>query len=190
MCSNKKHYAKGFCRSCYDKQPERKRLRNIKTSLWNKTEQAKISFRKYYRNNTEKSLLASKNWRIKHPSYSAKYHQSRFLVDPSYKLAFNLRRRIRYVLKKNKKVKKTFELVGCTIEQFWNHLEKQFQPGMTRQNHGKNTWHIDHIRPLASFDLTDPAQQKIAFHYTNMQPLWAKDNLRKSKKYVQYTRTK
>ena len=73
------------------------------------------------------------------------------------------------------------ELLGCSIEKLWEHLESKFQPGMTRENHGK--WHIDHIRPCISFNLTDLEQQKICFHYTNLQPLWAEDNLKKGAKY-------
>lgn len=57
------------------------------------------------------------------------------------------------------------------------HLEAQFAPGMTWENRGE--WHVDHIRPLASFDLTDPEQLRTASHYTNLQPLWASDNLAK-----------
>ena len=60
-------------------------------------------------------------------------------------------------------------------------LEAQFLPGMTWDNHGE--WHIDHIRPCASFDFSDPQQQKECSHYSNLQPLWAKDNLSKSDKW-------
>ena len=64
------------------------------------------------------------------------------------------------------------------------HLENQFVDGMNWNNYGKNGWHIDHIKPCASFDLTDPKQQKICFHYTNLQPLWAIDNLIKHSKLL------
>ena len=80
-----------------------------------------------------------------------------------------------------KKSKKTQELIGCTIEQLWIHLESKFQKGMTKENYG--LWHVDHVRPCASFDLTDPKQQAICFHYTNLQPLWAIDNLKKGAKH-------
>lgn len=74
--------------------------------------------------------------------------------------------------------------MGCTQEQFRNHLELQFQPGMTWENYGKYGWHIDHIRPLASFNFKDPEDQKKAVHFTNLQPLWARDNLSKGAKYT------
>ena len=77
----------------------------------------------------------------------------------------------------------TLQLLGVPNAEFlWNHLEKQFQSGMTRENHGK--WHIDHIIPCTAFDLTDPEQQKKCFHYTNLQPLWAIDNMKKSNKII------
>ena len=72
--------------------------------------------------------------------------------------------------------------LGCSIEYLKAYLEGQFEPGMTWDNWGRRGWHIDHIRPLASFDLTDPEQFKQAVHYTNLQPLWAKDNLKKGKR--------
>ncbi len=61
-------------------------------------------------------------------------------------------------------------------------LEKQFKSGMTWEN--RSLWHIDHKRPVSSFDLTKPEEQKLCFHYTNLQPLWAVENLRKSAKVL------
>jgi hypothetical protein len=72
-------------------------------------------------------------------------------------------------------------MLGCTIEELWKHLEKKFKPGMTKENHGK--WHVDHIIPCAIFDLSKPEEQIKCFHYTNLQPLWAIDNIRKGKIY-------
>lgn len=72
------------------------------------------------------------------------------------------------------------ELLGCSVEALKSHLEKLFTSGMSWTNYGK--WHIDHKRPCDSFDLSDPLQQKVCFHYTNLQPLWAFDNLSKGAK--------
>lgn len=76
---------------------------------------------------------------------------------------------------------RTAELTGCSIENLKLWLAQKFQPGMTWENFGE--WHIDHIRPCSSFDLTCPQQQRHCFHYTNLQPLWARDNLRKGAKW-------
>jgi len=70
--------------------------------------------------------------------------------------------------------------LGCTIDELRTHLETRFSDGMSWNNWTLDGWHIDHIIPLAFFDLTDPEQVKIACHYTNLQPLWAEENLRKS----------
>lgn len=71
------------------------------------------------------------------------------------------------------------ELIGCSLDELRAHLEKQFKPGMNWDNWSFRGWHIDHIKALCQFDLTDPSQEKAAFHYTNLQPLWAKENLTK-----------
>ena len=73
------------------------------------------------------------------------------------------------------------KLIGCSIESLKNYLEKQFKKDMTWHNHGLYGWHIDHIRPCISFDLIKKSEQKKCFHYTNLQPLWAKENLSKGK---------
>ena len=74
------------------------------------------------------------------------------------------------------------KLLGCNIEDFKLHLASKFQDGMSFENYGK--WHIDHIRPCSSFDLTDIEQQKQCFHYTNTQPLTKLENRTKSNKIL------
>jgi len=69
------------------------------------------------------------------------------------------------------------DLIGESPQFVKNYLTLKFTDGMSWENHGK--WHIDHIKPCCSFDLTKPEEQQKCFHYTNLQPLWAKDNLRK-----------
>ena len=75
----------------------------------------------------------------------------------------------------------TIALLGCTPEQARAHLASQFAPGMSWANRSK--WHIDHIRPCASFDLKDESEQRVCFHYSNLQPMWAADNLSKGSSY-------
>ena len=75
------------------------------------------------------------------------------------------------------------ELIGCKFSELKQHLENKFKPGMTWENHGLYGWHIDHIKPCSKFDFTDDNEQKKCFHYTNLQPLWAKENLIKRDKY-------
>jgi hypothetical protein len=101
----------------------------------------------------------------------------RYYSDTNFRLVYLLRGRIRTAIKKGCKSAQTMELLGCSIEEVKSHLESQFTEGMTWDNHGE--WHIDHIIPCASFDLTDPEQQKKCFHYTNLQPLWASENISK-----------
>ena len=74
------------------------------------------------------------------------------------------------------------ELIGCSFDYLKNHLECQFDDEMSWCNWGMKGWHIDHIIPCASFDLTNPEEQQICFHYSNLQPLWARDNMSKGSK--------
>ena len=70
------------------------------------------------------------------------------------------------------------QLLGCTNDEYYDFIEKQFLPGMTWNNRGR--WSIDHIKPLASFDLTDPLQRLFAFNYRNTRPIWTEENLKKN----------
>lgn len=102
--------------------------------------------------------------------------------DPQFRLTGLLRQRIYKALRGvATKSAATLKLLGCSVDELREHLEKQFQPGMTWADRG--AWHVDHIRPVSSFDLTDPEQQQQCFHYTNLQPLWAADNIRKGARY-------
>ena len=74
------------------------------------------------------------------------------------------------------------EYLGCAINELKEHLKSMFVEGMTWENHAQDGWHIDHIKPCYTFDLRDPKQQKECFHYTNLQPLWWYDNLKKNRK--------
>lgn len=95
------------------------------------------------------------------------------------KLVRRLRRYFERAFAAGSKSQRAHELLGCTVDQLRQHLERQFKPGMTWANHSFEGWHIDHRRPLASFDLSDPAQQLAAFHFSNLQPLWAEENFEK-----------
>jgi len=102
-------------------------------------------------------------------------------TDENYRLSEVLRTRVRNALKAKspEKLTKTIELIGCSIVYLKRHLESQFIDGMTWDAFGHKGIHIDHIKPVRSFDLTDPEQQRKCFHFTNMQPLWAEDNYKK-----------
>jgi hypothetical protein len=107
------------------------------------------------------------------------YHRRK--ADPLYRLQRHVRTRVSICIRRTlaKKFARTHELIGCDIATLMDHLELRFCDGMSWANYGP-AWHVDHIIPVAAFDLHDPQQQRAAFHYTNLQPLWAVDNWRKN----------
>ena len=111
--------------------------------------------------------------------YNFLWYKKSYRLD---KLSFGFR--LNTALNGNYKSGSAVKNLGCTIEQLKQHLESKFQPEMSWDNWTTDGWHIDHIKPLASFDLTDKNQLLEACHYTNLQPMWAKDNLSKSDKIL------
>jgi hypothetical protein len=101
-----------------------------------------------------------------------------------YKIKETIRARILLAIKNKytKKAYKSMDLLGCDIGVLLNHIEKQFLPGMNWGNHGLRGWHIDHIIPCDAYNLRKESEQKKCFHYTNLQPLWEKDNTTKKNK--------
>lgn len=118
-----------------------------------------------------------KTYLERHPE-KRKESIDRYNKTPKARMAAAVRTRLRSALKA--KTQSTRAYLGCTPEFFKKHIEAQFLPGMTWENFGK--WHMDHIVPLSAFDLSDLRQVQIACNWTNIRPLWAKTNLRKSSK--------
>lgn len=134
-----------------------------KTYRTNNPDKVKLRRKLYYENNKEKH---------------SEYVRKRRKTDYMFKLVDNMRRRINVFLSLNSFIKKnkTFDIVGCHPELLRNHIEKQFTEGMSWDLMGRYI-HIDHIIPLSSAK-TEEEVYKLC-HYTNLQPLWAKDNLSK-----------
>jgi hypothetical protein len=114
--------------------------------------------------------------------YYKEYNKQKRNNDINFRLLWNLRWRIYSAIKNNFKSISTIKLIGCNIEFLKQHLEKQFTKGMTWKNYGD--WHIDHILPCYTFDLSKKSEQLKCFNYKNLRPLWAEENLRRPKKEI------
>ena len=165
---NKEYYIKHCKDEQYGRREYNKKYReeNKKKISENKKEYAKankekikINNTRYRENNKEKLRKYRKEY-----NYTLNYKISKILRSRQWK-AFSANNSQKHI--------STIDLLGCSIEFFKKYLESKFTKGMSWENRGNNGWHIDHIRPCSSFDLSDPEQQKICFHYTNQQPLWA-----------------
>lgn len=127
-------------------------------------------------------------WLKNHPGYTKQYYQNnkerknkyfrnRRRTDINYRILCNLRRRLHHVIKEGLKSARTLELLGCSIIFLKQYLKKKFKKGMNWNNYGRDGWHIDHIVPCNNFNLVNLEEQKRCFNYTNLQPLWARENL-------------
>jgi hypothetical protein len=176
------------CRS-YGEKNRDKRLANGKKYWQQNKEKLKASCNAYYYANKDKISAHMREWRLKNldvikqkistPEFKKRSNELRrkwYRTNINAKLRAIADSRLRRVLKGKKASIDAEVLFGCTIEQLRIYLESLFLEGMTWENYNHKTWHVDHIRPCNTFDLSDPEQQKICFHYTNLRPLWAKDN--------------
>ena len=147
----------------------------------------------YREANPEKASANKKKWREENRekvrAQKASYIKDRRRSNPALRLHQNLRGGLYSCLSGKQKKSHTLEYVGMDMSELWKHLESKFTDGMTRENYGE--WHVDHIRPLCSFDFDQfeqgPEEYENliheAWHYTNLQPLWAKDNISKGGKW-------
>ena len=165
-----KTYQKNYQKIYRENNKEQKRILNVKNKATKRNPE-------YYILNKEK---------IDHQNKL--YRNLRRKNDPIFKLQCNIRTLLWGFLRGNKNLH-THEYICCSSEELWTHLERQFRDGMTRVNYGK-IWHVDHIIPLSYFNETDLTESKLANHWGNLQPLFAKENLEKGDKIPEKTNFK
>jgi hypothetical protein len=149
-----------------------KKLMAEKAAAWRKKNPGK------HRANCRKTYINHRGKVIKN---ACEYAKRRAKTDPLYKYVLSARSRL-YQFIKSGKSRAARQLLGCDRDFFRAYIEQQFLPGMSWENWSLHGWHIDHIRPVFSFDLTKESDVRECFHYTNLRPLWSEDNLRRSKK--------
>jgi hypothetical protein len=171
---NKRLFSHNTTGYCVDHRglSEKRKLTARKSRLKNR-ETKNLASKQYYKDNREKIISRTVN-----------YKRERIKIDPLYKLVGNLRSRLKERVKVSywRKSSHFNQYIGCDIQELKNHIEKQFADGMNWDNHSYEGWHIDHIIPLSSAKNIEELYKLC--HYTNLQPLWAKDNLRKGNRKI------
>lgn len=136
--------------------------------------------KKWYAKNRRKMIQNVSQWvqenRTRRRAIARKSARKTYRKDPNGSI---LRARINQALNGKTKAASVKKLLGCSLAYLREYLAAQFAPGMSWQNHSRTGWHIDHRKPCVAFDLSDPRQQRTCFHYTNLQPLWARENMSK-----------
>ena len=175
--SCQKEYRK-LCWRIREKDPKRKEDNKRRIQKFRNNNPEKIKEYAKKANNKYRNGINRNNHLIKKREQNKKYYYGSI----EYKLGQILRSKLWRSLKNQKADKddSALELIGCSKIELVNYLESHFKEGMSWENWTLHGWHIDHIRPISSFDLSDPSQIKQCFHYSNLQPLWAIDNLKKS----------
>ncbi len=143
---------------------------------WEKANREKVNTRcrAWYARNRVRHRLTCLKWEKAHPQIRKDRELKRRQNDIQFRLTGNLRARLNCAIKNNQKIGSAIDDLGCSIEELKQHLESQFQSGMTWENYGKQPgqWSMDHIIPLSVFDLTDRQQFLEAAHYSNLRPMW------------------
>jgi hypothetical protein len=172
-------YLSSECKECRKEKTRRYRIANIEAVKAKEKERDRVNNIEHRAERNEKL----KQWRAKNPDQNKKwareYAHSRRLVDAGFRIKSNMHTRILKAISRDSKSASTVKLIGCSIEQLKTHIENQFKTGMNWGNYGPNGWHIDHIRPCASFNLLNANEQIECFNFRNLQPLWAEENRRK-----------
>jgi hypothetical protein len=160
--------------------------RKKKYYVVNKDQYAESS-RLYRENNKEKKAKMDKDWKRNNKERFNKQIRERKKTDIGFRLTCDLRTRLWQVIKGSQKTGSAIQDLGCSVPELKQWFEQQFYPHpvtgeeMTWENWGRTGWHIDHIIPLSSFDLTDRKQFLKANHWFNLRPLWAEENYAKIK---------
>jgi hypothetical protein len=140
--------------------------------------------KKSHLKNKDKNNKRCREYNKLHRKQITEQEKTRRKTDVQFRLLKTLRARVKDAAKHGYVKGSYRNYLGCSAAQLRKWLQLQFQPGMSWDNQGLHGWHIDHIRPLASFNLAEPIHLAEACHYMNLQPLWAKDNLTKGGRWV------
>lgn len=176
-----------YCKTCHKEyvQQNKEQLKiYYQDWLENNRETRNLSTKKYRENNRQKIRDYYKVYRLK-PSFKENrrnYENNKRKISNIYKIKTNLRKRIGSFFKGKGKSKSTEKLLGCSYKNLIIYLENKFTEGMSWENYGLYGWHIDHITPLSSAKNENDLEKLC--HYSNLQPLWAKDNLSKGDKII------
>ena len=175
-----KKYKKGYT----EEQKAHYKEKTKEYTLKNK-EKRKEKAKEYRLENKESIKQFQKEWYLKNKDKRKKYisdnrekineYYRNYIPSLNAKIAKSLHTNILAATRrvKAKKYNSSIKLTGCSIEFFIEYIEQKFTKNMNWDNYGVDGWHFDHIKPCSSFDLSDQEQQKLCFHYTNYQPLWA-----------------
>ena len=160
-------------------EPEYKEEMAANGAAWYAANRQKVAARNVVRK-AERAAY-SVGWRANNKdwvtTYGNAYNSARLKVDLNFRLAKTLRSRVASALKGDPRAGSFVRDLNCSVDELRKHIESQFEPGMTWDNWSRKGWHIDHVASLANFDLSDRAQFLVAAHWTNLRPLWAKQNL-------------
>jgi len=196
---NKKEYQKEYYRKWEENNPEyHKKWRENNPEKWresyrkahvkwatNNPEKARESYRKasikWRENNPEKVKEKDRLRRENNPEYYNKWRKAKLKTDPNFRLHCNMRSAISNVLAGRRKSASTMNIIGCSVEELFQHLEncESWEPWMTRENYGKNGWDVDHIIAIANWDANCPLQFILCWDKSNLQPMEHIANLKK-----------
>lgn len=191
----------------YDKINKEKNLATDREYRIKNAEKVKLYSQEHYKNNKQKR----KEQQNKHYTENKEQYRKRgierykknkkdidekrrirlrekYKNDSVYRITNALRCGVYRAIKTGKKIKRTLDLLGCSVEELKCHIESQFEAGMTWDNwsNGDGFWNLDHIKPVTSFDFSKPESWEQCFHYTNLQPLWWRENVFEKRDKINY----
>ena len=174
-CNERERVARAYCRPCKNE---------IDLKSYHKNQEKRRSYQKEYFSEhptkLEKAREQTKEWFKENKGYMNTWMKNKRDNEPPFKLNHNLGVLLNQSLKGVHKSSSLLDYIGCNLDELLLHLEKQFIKGMNWSNYGE--WHVDHIKPVSSFNFNNPNEIYECWNYNNLQPLWAIDNLKKSNK--------
>ena len=175
-CKTEERYTKShsYCRECKNKVDNKSYHKNkVKRKAY--SDKYKLDNPDFVKRQRE----TTKKWLKDNPNYQKEWTVNKYATDVKFQLKMIIYAQMHQALKSKNNT--TLSYLGCDLDTFKKHLESQFDSKMTWENRGQYGWHIDHIKPVNTFDLTEEDRILECWHYTNLRPLWWKDNLTRPK---------